>query len=328
MRSLILAAALVLATVPANAGTVQLIPSRDNTLFDTPTGDLSNGIGRHMFAGANAGLAIRRALMFFDVATLVSGDAIVDSVRLQLHMSRPAPGAGPSPVSLHRALASWGEGTSEADNESGGSGAAATAGDATWLHRFYDTTFWSTAGGDFAPTPSATITVSNDTTVAWTWGSTASLVADVQGWISTPATNFGWFLLGEETVASSARRFETREQPVAAYRPQLTVVFHRPADVPPGIARGVRLSPPSPNPSVRGAQLAFELPVATDVRLEAFDVRGRRVATLAAGEQTAGMHTLAWSGRGDEGASLPSGLYFVRLHALGTEATQRLIWMP
>ena len=50
-------------------------------------------------------------------------------------------------IELHKLLADWGEGTSQATGEEG-QGAPATPNDATWRHRFFDTIFWTNEGGD------------------------------------------------------------------------------------------------------------------------------------------------------------------------------------
>src|SRR5262249_39202372 len=56
-----------------------------------------------------------------------------------------------------------------------------------------------------------------------------------------------------------------------------------------GLGAGVGLS----------ARAELALPVATDVRLEVFDVNGRHVDTAFAGPLDAGTHEIAWTGRGD-----------------------------
>ena len=57
--------------------------------------------------------------------------------------------------------------------------------DATWLHTFYATSFWTTPGGDFSPTLSAT-TMVDAADMTYTW-SGSGLLADVEGWVSNPA---------------------------------------------------------------------------------------------------------------------------------------------
>jgi hypothetical protein len=60
---------------------------------------------------------------------------------------------------------------------------------------------------------------------AYTWDSTASMVSDVQDWLADAASNFGWILLGDESMATTARRFDTREATNSANWPTLEVTF-------------------------------------------------------------------------------------------------------
>ena len=130
--------------------------------------------------------------------------------------------AGAQTIQLHRLLADWGQGTSDAlFNE--GTGTQATLGDATWLHRFHDTEFWQTPGGDITDAPSASTTVTGGG--GYTWGSTPEMVADVQGWLSNPAGNFGWLLLGNEGLSQTAKRFDSMENATAANRPMLVIEY-------------------------------------------------------------------------------------------------------
>ena len=46
-----------------------------------------------------------------------------------------------------------------------GDGAPATPNDATWRHRFFDSVFWTTQGGDFSATVSASQSVGRCRTV-------------------------------------------------------------------------------------------------------------------------------------------------------------------
>jgi len=209
--------------------TVSFAPVRDNTLYEDAQGDLSNGRGSGMFVGtteSRGGRARRRALVAFAVTDSIPAGATIRNVQLQLTVSRTIVGA--RAVRLHRLLADWGEGASAAAGH-GGAGGPARANDATWLHRFYSSVFWSAPGGDFASTASAQIQVTGNG--RYTWGSTAAMVADVQSWIDGPAGNFGWIMIGEELGSTSTKRFETRESPVAANRPRLLVEFSTPTQV-------------------------------------------------------------------------------------------------
>ena len=115
-------------------------------------------------------------------------------------------------------------------------GAQAEVNDATWLHTFYDTIFWTTPGGDFSPTISATTPVSTVNTT-YTW-SGSGLLADVQAWVSNPASNFGWVIRANEIDAGSAQRLNTREN--TSNPPQLMVTYQ------------VSSATPTPSPTPTG----------------------------------------------------------------------------
>jgi len=84
-----------------------------------------------------------------------------------------------------------------------------------------------------------------------------------------------------------------------------------------------RLFPAHPHPIRTATTLRFALPAQSPVRLEIYDVLGRRVATLVDGMRPAGVHTVQWA-PGREGA-LASGLYFARFEAEGVRDIQRLV---
>jgi hypothetical protein len=206
------------------ADTVSIGASKDNTLYEDPNGLLSSGSGPTFFAGLTAGGQSRRGLVAFNVAGAVPAGSTITAVTLRLHMSRTV--SGPASVELHPVLADWGEGASNA-GINGGAGALAAPGDATWTYRFFDTVLWATPGGDYAPTASAAQIVNQFD--FYTWGSTAGMVSDAQGWLDHPATNYGWLLRGDEAVFASAKRFDTRENTAPDVRPMLTVQFTPPA---------------------------------------------------------------------------------------------------
>ncbi|GJM23262.1 MAG: hypothetical protein DHS20C15_31770 [Planctomycetota bacterium] len=220
--------ALVIVALPLRADVVTIEADRDNTLYESPTGALSNGRGFYFFAGLTNNDERRRGLLHFDVASVLPAGAQVSSVQLELYTSK-VQSVTPKNISVHRALGDWGQGNSAALGQEGAGGASAP-GDATWLHRFYPDTFWTTVGGDFAAQASASLMISQ--TGPSVWSSTPRLVADVQQWVDAPTQNFGWLLLGEEDGGSSARRFDTREHLTASHHPRLTVTFEVPDCVP------------------------------------------------------------------------------------------------
>ncbi len=203
----------------ARADVVNVISARDNTLYESSGSALSNGAGTHFFVGENGEGDRRRGVIYFDVADALPPGAMITGATLQLHMSRAVSGA--SPVELHRLTADWGEAGSHAAGEEG-SGAPAQPGDATWQYRFYNTQPWATEGGDFDPAVSASTSVGG--IGFYTWSSSA-LLADVRSWLSSPATNFGWLVLGDETTASTTKRFDTRENTEPTFRPVLQITY-------------------------------------------------------------------------------------------------------
>ncbi len=215
----------VVSSTTAVLTTTNLNPSKDNTLYQTSDGSLSNGAGQYFFVGSTGPRtnAIRRGVIQFPITDNLPAGSIVISAVLQLNMSQTI--AGDQAVWLHRLTADWGEGTSVASGNEG-AGAPATPGDATWLHRFYSSTFWTAAGGDFIVTPSATTIVGGAGFYAW---SSPDMAADIQGWLNAPATNHGWILIGNESAATTAKRFNTRENLAPETRPVLIITSFVPS---------------------------------------------------------------------------------------------------
>jgi hypothetical protein len=74
-----------------------------------------------------------------------------------------------------------------------------------------------------------------------------------------------------------------------------------------------RLEVPEPNPTDEGFVIRFELGGPDWVRLEVFDVMGRRVGVLREGYTDAGPHSVVWESGASAERALSPGLYFVRL---------------
>jgi hypothetical protein len=225
-------------------------PIKDNTLYEfvPADGDRSNALGLHFFTGETGMGELRRGVLAFDIAGNIPAGSTILGVTLSLNMSM-TPSGTPRTTELHKLLADWGEGTSQASGGEG-EGAPATTNDATWRHRFFDTIFWTAEGGDFSATVSASQSVG--TVGMYTWSS-SQMVADVQSWLNDPATNFGWLVLGDESEIATAKRFDTRE---SASPPVLTIQF-RPAPAP----------RPRPTPHPRPTPSAFSHPLLFLLRL-------------------------------------------------------------
>src|SRR6185503_20981095 len=80
----------------------------------------------------------------------------------------------------------------------------------------------------------------------------------------------------------------------------------------------------TPNPFHASTRVRYALPRATRVRLEVFDLVGRRCRVLENGEMPAGRHDVAWNGRDQSGRRLAAGVYVIRMEADGRVLTRRI----
>jgi len=97
-----------------------------------------------------------------------------------------------------------------------------------------------------------------------------------------------------------------------------TGVEQGPAQVTP--KTGFSLAEARPNPISRSAAISFSLPRSGQVELGVYDVVGRKVATLAKGQMSAGTHEASWNA-----SSAPAGVYFYRLNFEGKTLTNRMV---
>jgi hypothetical protein len=81
-----------------------------------------------------------------------------------------------------------------------------------------------------------------------------------------------------------------------------------------------------PNPLSRTAgnpitTLRYELPIASHVRLEIYDLLGRKICVLVDQEHSPGAYEARWNSLNEAGIQVDSGIYFYRLQAKGKHAT-------
>ena len=209
----------------ARAELLSLSASRDAAIYESADGSAANGAGRYLFAGRNNQNLARRSLIHFELAGVVPDGAEITSARLILNLSQGS--AGPArEVRLHRALTAWTTGASDpADPE--GSGMEPSPGDATWIHASFagadGGTLWQHAGGDFDATASASALTG--ATGLYTWSSNA-LLADVRAFLAGSSANLGWFLVGDESAAGTARRFDSADgSAFGGVTPRLEIEF-------------------------------------------------------------------------------------------------------
>lgn len=203
----------------AEVQTIMLGASSDAALYEDEDGASANGAGDFLFSGTTAQDEIRRSLLQFDIASVLPAHAVVQSVTLEMYMSRTI--VGDTPVALHRVTTAWSEGPADADGPEG-IGAAAQSGDVTWQHASFDDVFWENDGGDFDAQASAISDIAFEGDYTW---SGAGLIEDVQLWLNDPSVNHGWMLLGDESQDPTAKRWNSRTNSDEATRPLLTIEY-------------------------------------------------------------------------------------------------------
>ena len=85
------------------------------------------------------------------------------------------------------------------------------------------------------------------------------------------------------------------------------------------------LAAPQPSPFAAHTLLRLTLSRPSPVEVVVLDIRGRAVATIARGELPAGQHAWTWDGRGDDGAPVASGLYWVQASSAENRLVRRVV---
>jgi hypothetical protein len=94
------------------------------------------------------------------------------------------------------------------------------------------------------------------------------------------------------------------------------------------LPEGFILHQSEPNPAGNRTVIRFELPVESPVRLEVFDLLGRKVATVAEARFPAGYHAAAWDLSDVNGGRARPGVYIYRITAGDFRAKQKLSVLP
>ena len=106
-------------TLPAFGGVITITPSKDNTLYQSGDGSLSDGAGPHFFVGETGGGLSRRGLLAFDIAAAVPAGAAITNVSLALNLSKAASNSASRNITLHTLTQNWGEGSSDSGDPGG-----------------------------------------------------------------------------------------------------------------------------------------------------------------------------------------------------------------
>ncbi len=128
----------------------------------------------------------------------------------------------------------------------------------------------------------------------------AETVIEYAGWYNMEA----WTVLpGDENSANDSFLFE--------------LYVNESTDVPESASFGLRVLR---NPFMHGTEFMLNLASEENLRLDIFDVTGRRVDTVLAGRRAAGEHRLEWNDR-----DLPAGVYLYRLQTSAEMQSGRIV---
>jgi 1,4-alpha-glucan branching enzyme len=86
---------------------------------------------------------------------------------------------------------------------------------------------------------------------------------------------------------------------------------------------GLRLHPPSPNPSAGGMSITFDLAKSGRAKISIHDIAGRHVRTVCEDTYPAGRSVVSWDGANQRGDRVAAGVYIIRIDAAGKEALRK-----
>ena len=81
----------------------------------------------------------------------------------------------------------------------------------------------------------------------------------------------------------------------------------------------------APNPFAATTDIGFDLPTEAHVKIEIFDLLGRRIRTLADRSWNAGRHSVRWDRTTERGERLSSGVFLCRMTADGFRDQKRMV---
>ena len=231
----------------------------------------------------------------------------------ELTLTVPGPAPEPEPEILELITASWVQPPEEHD------GSTAFDLHLKFSHEPVDFSYRSIAGG--------VVNVQGGTiTRVWRWAKGRSRQWGVQvtplGNSDVTASVNGTGQCSEDHAVCDAagRKLEAGAE-VRVQGPAVLSVADKPVASVSGLALSV------PNPFNSSTQIAYHLSNPGPVQLVIYNVLGQSVRTLVDQFQAAGSHRVQWDARGEQGASLSSGVYIIRLSYPGRMETQRLLYL-
>ncbi len=92
-----------------------------------------------------------------------------------------------------------------------------------------------------------------------------------------------------------------------------------------GLPRTPHLEQNYPNPFNSRTVIGFNLPQDANVVLAVYDLVGKKVCTLVEGDKASGAYAIEWDGIDGDSRKVASGVYILRLQALGQLETRKMM---
>jgi photosystem II stability/assembly factor-like uncharacterized protein len=187
---------------------------------------------------------------------------------------------------------------------------------------------WTAMGAGLPPTQVFALAFDNGSTqnlYAATQAGAFRFNPGTQAWVNlltttccAPLTDY-WDV--ESVPSAGVMRFSTYGRGIWDYNPTASIAV--PDSATGASPAGLRVTI-APNPAAARSTLEFALGSPQSVEIALYDVKGRRLRTLASGMQAAGAHRIAFDLRADSGRKLASGLYLLRVVTSRTTTVRRL----
>ena len=142
----------------------------------------------------------------------------------------------------------------------------------------------------------------------------------VGGITSTISVGVNTFAVDRQGRVYVGGNFTTAGDVVSAYIARWNSAASRIEQISADVPKTFLLEQNYPNPFNPSTTIRYQLPVASEVKLEVYDVLGKKVATLVSERQAAGYYQYVWNANG-----LTSGVYFYRLQAGGFVETKKMM---
>ena len=82
-----------------------------------------------------------------------------------------------------------------------------------------------------------------------------------------------------------------------------------------------------PNPFNPVTNIRYDIPVASDVRIDIYNIAGKKVRTLVSREHQPGRYKIQWNATNEFGSPVATGMYIYKIHAKDFVSVKKLLLM-